>query len=154
MHVNKNLISTQLTWKLIKYLGLLFFPLLVVVPIPFPWSLSAWSSWMGVPCTTDQAQKREANKSPRFDAHQSLSRARMGGKAWIVPLLPDLVGSWDALPTLAGNPLSSKTLQCFLEMFLQTHQQCGNPKDHSCSAGRTEAAQWSSDTSGEAQVSS
>lgn len=44
---------------------------------------------MGDPCTTEKAQKREINKSPRFDAHQSLSRARLGGKPWIV-LLPQI----------------------------------------------------------------
>lgn len=81
MHVNKNIISAKLTWELIKYLGLLVFSLLGVVPIPFAWSLSACLSWMGDPCTTDQAQKREINKSLRFDAHQSPSRGRMGGKA-------------------------------------------------------------------------
>lgn len=59
MHVNKNIISPKLTWKLIKYLGLLIFPSLVVVPIPFAWSLSAWLSWMGDPSTTDQAQKEK-----------------------------------------------------------------------------------------------
>lgn len=90
MHVNKTSISAKLTWKLIKYLGLRF-SLTVVVPIPFAWSLSACLPWVGDPCTTDRAQKREINKSLGSDAHQSLSRARMGGKAWIVLLPPDLV---------------------------------------------------------------
>jgi len=94
--VNKNLISAKLTWRWIKYLGLLF-PLMVIVPIPFPSGLPAWLSWMGDPWAREQAslqstQKREINKSPRPDARHShtpqqsqAGRVSTDGKSGLFP---------------------------------------------------------------------
>lgn len=56
MHVNKNIISLKLTWKLIKYLGLLSFPCVVVVPVPFACQPGC-PGW-GIPAPQTKLRKR------------------------------------------------------------------------------------------------
>lgn len=148
--VNNILTSAKLTWRWIQYLGW-FFPLMVVVPVPFPQGLPTCLSWMKNPWTRaplQSAQKGEIAKSPRPAAQQShtpqqsqAGRVSTGGKSVLKQRCFANTG--------CKSPLLQDPTTCFGDISPSTSATWLDKSTPALQGGRSEAEHGVSETSGE-----